>query len=105
MHHMKLITTMLAGVPLALSSSAYAQQELHNSLDAATVIVGRSQHALEDASPLHHPYHLVARHPKEGCEITELCGDIFYIYDGLNLRTSAGTSWQSQLMGIHPLRP
>jgi hypothetical protein len=46
-----------------------------------------------------HPYHIVGRHPKEGCAVTSICGEIFYEYTGLNLRTSAGTTWQSEIMG------
>lgn len=37
-----------------------------------------------------HPYHIEARHKD---------GTLFYTFDGHNLRTSAGTTWQSSIMG------
>lgn len=45
---------------------------------------------IQGLGSLHHPYRVEARHPD---------GTLFYSYDGVNLRTSAGTTWQSQLMG------
>lgn len=40
--------------------------------------------------PLGHPFEVVARHAD---------GAVFYSYHGFNMRTSAGTSWQSQMLG------
>lgn len=45
-----------------------------------------------------HPVRVVARHPKAGCAQTEVCGEIFLDEWTHNLRTSVGTTWQSQLM-------
>ena len=41
---------------------------------------------------------MCARHPKPGCAVTSECGDIFMDYYGHNIRTTAGTDWQAQVM-------
>ncbi|HXP88832.1 MAG TPA: hypothetical protein VN841_29190 [Bryobacteraceae bacterium] len=48
---------------------------------------------------LTHPVHVEARHPVPGCLKTEECGELFFSGETHNMRTSAGTTWQSQLMG------
>lgn len=79
--------------------AANGQSDRSGNLDHATVQVGRSQLPVERIAGSPHPYHVIARHPKAGCLVTAECGEIFYQYQGENLRTSAGTTWQSQLMG------
>lgn len=79
--------------------SLYAQVDHQQATDVATVSIGRNRSASAEFQPLPHPYRLVARHPKAGCADTATCGEIFYEYEGHNLRTTAGTVWQSELMG------
>jgi hypothetical protein len=49
---------------------------------------------LEGTATPAHPYRIEARHPKVGCAETAVCGELYYTYEGHNLRTSAGTTWQ-----------
>lgn len=68
--------------------------------DHAEGVVTRAVPAVLGAvSNTHHPYHVEARHPVEGCNWTNICGAIFMEYDGTNLRTTAGQVWQGELMG------
>lgn len=101
---MKRIVFFLA-LPLAVLS---AQSDHAGAGDQVTTITrqaGQGGPALQfgeyasDHGVLGHPYVLIGRHPKPGCFDTAKCGEIFYEYHGWNLRTSAGTTWQSQLMG------
>jgi hypothetical protein len=78
---------------------AVGQTDKRTYSDTVTVSVGRNRGPFILTPFLPHPYHVEARHPKPGCTNTALCGERFYAYDGANLRTSAGTTWQSQLMG------
>jgi len=86
----------------AIIPAAFAQSSDHSATnDHATVAITRAaQSALEirEVADLPHPYHVEARHPKADCAVTEYCGELFYSFEGKNLRTSAGTTWQSQLM-------
>lgn len=81
---------------IVLSTLAFQAACLAQSNDAAryrdypSTQVGRGRLVDETHGTLGHPYHIEARHAD---------GTVFYNYDGLNLRTSAGTTWQSQLMG------
>ena len=52
-----------------------------------------------DIGILPHPVHVEARHPKPGCHDTAVCGEVFFSEDTHNIRVSAGTTWQSQIMG------
>ena len=67
-------------------------------LDSPLVIIGRASQPKEDLSSLPHPYTVVARHPKAGCFDTAKCGEEFFRYEGHNLRTSAGITWQGNIM-------
>jgi hypothetical protein len=64
--------------------------------DYASVSVGRSR---VSSTLLSHPVHIIARHPKSGCDDTAACGEVFADEVTHNLRTSLGSTWQSQLMG------
>jgi len=72
--------------------------------DSASVVITRAPNGeLRTANPelyfgQPHPYHVVARHPKAGCAVTEECGEIFMDYWAKNLRTTAGTNWQADVM-------
>jgi len=66
--------------------------------DHGSASVGRGRQGAEAQAPLSHPYHIEARHPRPGCDDTAACGELYYTYDGRNMRTSAGTTWQSQIM-------
>lgn len=60
--------------------------------EQTSISIGRARPVAEvpaSGTP-HHPYHIEARHAD---------GTLFYTYDGFNLRTSAGTTWQSELLG------
>lgn len=87
---------------LALASACALAQGLDGGTasDFGTVAVHRAAFTLPSESfILPHPVHVEARHPKEGCEDTAICGEIFFDDNIFNLRSSAGTTWQSQLMG------
>lgn len=89
---------------LALSILGFASAQDQSgaaATDMATVAAGRARPVAEMGQvggSLPHPYHIEARHPVPGCFYTELCGALFYEYDGENLRTSAGTNWQADIM-------
>jgi len=67
-------------------------------MEQVSTRVGRLRF-FEQADPFVHPFEAVARHPVPGCAVTAVCGKEFYWDRGHNIRVSAGTAWQSQLMG------
>src|SRR5579863_296267 len=75
---------------MALCGPLLAQSDHSVHLDRSDVSIGRGRSATEGTGTPGHPYHVEARHAD---------GTVFYSYDGWNMRTSAGTTWQSQLMG------
>jgi hypothetical protein len=77
--------------------AAFGQQQINQMSDFAVGKVIRASApvtAIEGTSPLTHPFTVVARHPRAGCANTAECGEIFYTYEGKNLRTSVGTTVQ-----------
>jgi hypothetical protein len=72
--------------------------QVRRSGDAGGPIVNFDGSVKEVAGLLPHPYHVEARHSKPSCLNTAKCGDLFYSFDGFNMRTSAGTTWQANLM-------
>ena len=101
---------MLKGFLFALALvSLLLAQERNGSIEQATVQVrhaGDVGPAMTFGEVAHdyahglfgHPYHVSAKHPRTGCLQTAVCGEEFYHYDGWNLRTSIGTTWQAELM-------
>lgn len=84
----------------ATAVSLFAQSENPNLHDKATTLVGRaSLFENNNLGSLPHVYHLVQRRPRPGCDRTEVCGTVISDQWTHNLRTSAGTTWQSELMG------
>ncbi len=81
---MKLIWLLVMALPLLAQRDGAAIQ------DKSDISIGRGRAVTEGTGTPGHPYHIEARHAD---------GTLFYTYDGVNLRTSAGTTWQSQLMG------
>lgn len=67
-------------------------------VERTEVTVGRVRPQVEGTQIFGHPFEVVAKHPKAGCDDTAVCGEEFYRDHGHNLRTSAGTTWQGQLM-------
>lgn len=55
--------------------------------------------AVSENSPFLHPVLVEARHPLFGCDKTEECGEVFFSEETHNIRPTAGTAWQSQIMG------
>lgn len=105
-----ILEAVLAATLALLAVPAFAQSDRGGALDSVSTQVRQAgadgplmtfgEFAAEMANHgyLAHPYHMSARHPKEGCDDTAVCGDEFYSYDGFNMRTSAGTTWQANLM-------
>jgi len=82
---------------LLFAGALFAQSDGSRAMDSATTVVHRAMAAT--ATPVMdgwpggtqpHPVHYIARHPD---------GTIFAEGDTHNLRTSAGTTWQAELMG------
>lgn len=67
----------------------FQQHERGGARDFPITSVGRMRMPTEGYGTPGHPYHIEARHPD---------GTVFYTYDGWNLRTTAGTNWQSDIM-------
>lgn len=88
---------------LLMQAAVFAQADRGGALDSVTTQVrhvgdvggavmtfGDFVYEVSQHGYMAHPYHISAKHPN---------GDEFYIYDGFNMRTSAGTTWQSSIMG------
>lgn len=92
----KVVAAFLAASPLVLAQ----HMDRSGTQDKVSIALGRQAvPPLKEWDPLVHPYRLEARHPKPGCAVTAECGELFWSYVGHNIRVSAGTTWQSQLMG------
>lgn len=74
---------------LAMASGIRAQSESSGAVDHPDISVGRGRSIMEGTGTPGHPYHLEARHAD---------GNVFYEYDGWNLRTTAGSNWQADMM-------
>lgn len=88
---------------LALSSFAFAQnvENVAPATQAASQ-VGRNRGIVESTDRLpgqHNAVHVVARHPKAGCDDTAKCGEIFYDTTSQNLVVNAGLNWLADIMG------
>jgi hypothetical protein len=100
---------------LALCSALFAQPPVSQGgiADFATVQVGTPDNptpVLQERPSVYlspegavvgtpiHPVHVVARHPKAGCDDTATCGDVFADEWTHNIRVSAGTTWQYNQM-------
>ena len=89
-----IVFALAFGLPALILS----QSDHNGTADQVSTQVGRQRPKLEGEF-LEHPYVLIGRHPKTGCLETATCGEKFYEYHGHNIRVSAGTTWQSQIMG------
>jgi len=71
-----------------------------NTSGSVANIVGRNRPVVEGTQlpGLHNPVHIVARHPKAGCEKTEVCGSVFKDEWTENLVTNAGLNWLADIM-------
>lgn len=94
----KFIVLLAAACAAALGQNAdqtgaadYAQTQIrHAGETGPAMLFSGSPTEPSPHGPIGHPYTVKAFHP-DGTE--------FYTYSGFNMRTSAGTTWQSQLMG------
>jgi hypothetical protein len=93
----------LALVVCAVSLS-FAQSDHTGAIDQSSVSIGRNRPATEGIE-YSHPYTLIGKHPKAGCDDTATCGEEFYRYTGHNLRTTLGTTWQGQVMCLTGSQP
>jgi hypothetical protein len=85
---MRRISLFLAFIAAAACLSA--QVDLSRATDRSEVSVGRGRQLTEGTGTPVHPFHVEARHAD---------GTLFFSRDSHNLRTSAGTTWQAELMG------
>lgn len=82
--------TKVFGLAVLMMGGLFAQADSIGAIDQSSVLVSRGRLFNEPVQPLYHPYHIEARHAD---------GTLFYVFDGHNLRTSAGTTWQADIMG------
>lgn len=96
---MKIRSGLFLYIILVLASSLLCAQSADGgaAADFASGVVHRADHTLPtETMILPHLVHGEARHPKAGCEVTAVCGELFSVSDTTNIRTSAGTTWESQ---------
>lgn len=74
---------------LAMAVTMFAQSASTGAIDRPEVSVGRGRQILEGTGTPGHPYRVEAFHSN---------GVKFYEYTGWNLRTTAGTNWQADMM-------
>lgn len=92
---MKRVTKVLL-TAFMLCASVFAQSDVSKHGDFPSINIGRARVTADFDGPvamnhrLDHPYHVEAWHSD---------GTKFYDYEGVNLRTSAGTTWEAELMG------
>lgn len=89
---------ILIGILMAASTLAQTQVNQTQEFVQTQVVRAPVGMPTDGGAPPVHPFTVVARHPKAGCDNTAECGEIFYTHKGHNLRTSAGTTWQYNQM-------
>lgn len=100
MNNRKISALFIGLIAIGISARIAAQyQDGSGTMESVMTRLGRVRPAIEGYGTPPHPVHLVARHPRMLCPWTAFCGEKFYESDTTNLRTSAGTTWQSELMG------